>query len=140
MDPSDTRCSADLMGGMRDDISRIKDPVAKLRALAALAQAAAAKHDLKTLRTTLGEGFDLGQELFERDSSAHPGELSYQLKGFDELGTLTQAGVRADPDATLALIATVQDQLLQAYLPIEAAEALSERHATTVSRVPAASP
>lgn len=140
MDPSDTKCSADLMDRMRDDISRIKDPAAKLRALVALARASAARRDLKTLRSALGEGFDLGQELFERDAGARPGTLAYQLVGFDELCNLTEAGMRADPDTTLARLATAQNQLLQAYLPLEAAEALAERKATAVSGVPAVSP
>lgn len=111
-------------------IESMHDSPGKVHALTSLARAAATIHDLKRLRTTLKQGLDLGEELFSEDRDVHPGKLSYDAVCFAEMMRLTRIGAQSDAQWTLTYLDRVQDELLQAYLPIEAALALFDDQRT----------
>ncbi len=120
-----------LVEQAKEGIATIKGSTDKVQALAALARAAAAAHDTKSLREALKRGFDLGEEIFEEDLEIHPGRLAYEVAGFDELSELTRVGVQFDPQDTLTRVASLRNTLLQAHLLIDAAEALHDFQSST---------
>jgi hypothetical protein len=100
----------------------------ELSALVAVAAAAAAVHDIHRLTVTLPAGFDLGEEMLEQDLDTHPGKSPYLAEGFDALGELTRIGIRAGMTAaTMGRVLAVGNEVLRAFLMVDAAEALQEQ-------------
>jgi hypothetical protein len=107
-------------------IESIKDKSGKVRALAALARAAAAAGDTKILDSAMKRAFDLGEELFEEYLQIHPTAPILAADAFDELCSVTRTGVRARTEPTLRRVLGISDDLLKAHLLIDAADALHD--------------
>jgi len=102
----------------------LKDNPAKVMALFAIAKANHELNDQKAMQTAWNRAFDLGQELFQEDIEAHPVRPAYQAACFDNLRNLAKFGGKFDPPMILQSLRKVRNQLLQAYLPISAAEGI----------------
>jgi hypothetical protein len=115
-----------LLEEVSQAIPGIGDEKGKLRALTALAQAAAGIGNMDSFRQALRKGFDLGVELFQQDLDVHPTKPAMFAAGFHDLTQLTRVGVRFDPQYTLGQVSSLQNALLQAYLLVDAAEGLRD--------------
>ncbi len=69
----------------------------RLRVLSALAQASWAAGDIEGFHNALGKSFALGEELFEEDMDAHPGQATYGVEAYGTLADLVKTGARVDP-------------------------------------------
>ena len=128
----DTRAQ-EFLEQAADRIRALPNNADKVRAFVFLSRAAAVAQDASLLRDALHDGLDLGQELYEEDFNVHPGKLSYQGACFDSLTALVHIGTQSDTQWTLTYLHSVQNQLLSAYLPIEAASALFEAQHSEVN-------
>ena len=115
------RTSEELLGGL-------ESPSDKLRALTAVAEAAAALGESESVRSALQQGFDLGEELFQEDVDQHPTKPAILSDAFKQLHKLTQLGIRVQSPGTLARLDSLRNEVLQGYLLISAAQALQDLH------------
>jgi len=104
----------------------IQNSPEKVSALFSKAKAAYALHDQPSVQATWIRALDLGAELFQEDLEIHPEMQAYQASCFNELMDGVKFGANADSLMTLAALRTLQNQLLQTYLPISAAEGIYE--------------
>ena len=66
--------------------------------------------------------------MLEQDLDTHPGKSPYLAEGFDALGELTRIGIRAGMTAaTMGRVLAVGNEVLRAFLMVDAAEALQEQ-------------
>jgi hypothetical protein len=96
----------------------------RLRVLSALAEASWAAGDIAGFHDALGKAFALGQELFEEDMDAHPGQATYAVAAYEALADLVKTSARDDPATTTAMINQIDDVQLKAFLLAQLADAL----------------
>ena len=113
-----------LLGKARDIISTLKGTPGKVAALFAVAKAEYALGNRKGMATSWSRAVDLGEELFQQDMETHPGGLAYQAGSFNTLEEMLRFGGAVDPQMALAALGGMQNQLLQVYLPIFAADGI----------------
>lgn len=122
-----------LIDQSQQAVTSIHNKADKVRALVALAEALAARSDTPAVRKSLKEAFDLGTEILQEDLDAHPAKHLILAKAFDDLALATSLGVRVDKEYTLAYLSSLQNQLLQAQLLVDASRSMydSEKVAQT---------
>ena len=102
----------------------IQDKREKVRALVALAEAAAAAHERGTMEEALSHGLDLGEEVLQEYLDTHPGADVYTVDLFREISKLVTLGMREETSRCLEHISALSSPTLQAHLLIDAAQAL----------------
>lgn len=103
-----------------------KDNPGKVKVLFAIARGYLAVKDQKAMQAHWNRAFDLGQELFQEDSEAHPGRLAYQTACFESLRSLTEFAAKLAPPMMLQAMRGVRNQLLRTYLGISVADGMFE--------------
>jgi hypothetical protein len=96
----------------------------RLRVLSALAEASWAAGDIAGFHDALAKAFSLGEELFEEDMDAHPGQATYVVESYGTLAELVKTGARVDPTAIVAMVNQLDNIQLEAFLLAQLADAL----------------
>ena len=96
----------------------------RLRVLSALAEASWAAGDIAGFHDALAKAFSLGEELFEEDMDAHPGQATYVVESYGTLAELVKTGARVDPTTITAMVHQVDNIQLEAFLLAQLADAL----------------
>lgn len=120
--------SADLLQQGKSLLSTMKDHKARLSALTAYAEAAAASGRPLEAKAAIDEAFPIGEELFQEDLDATPGKLAYAAAGYDDLTALTRTGAGLDSAGMLARITTLRNVVLRAFLLVEAADGIARKN------------
>ena len=113
-----------LLDRALDIISSLRATPTKVAALFAVSKAENALGNHKAMQTSWVRAVELGEELFQQDIETHPDASAYQAASFDTLEELLRFGGAVDPQMALAALRSVQNQLLQIYLPIFVAEGI----------------
>jgi hypothetical protein len=88
----------------------------RLVVLSALAKASWAAGDIEGFHDALGKSFALGEELFEEDMDARPGQATYVVESYGTLVDLVKTGARVAPTTITAMVRQVDDVQLKAFL------------------------
>ncbi len=98
----------------------------KLRAIVAVAEAAASLREDAKIDDSMGEAFGLGEELLSDDLDLHPGQTVYMTETLEELSRITRLGGQTAFEVTMNRLQHLKNETLQAYLLIAAAEGLEK--------------
>jgi hypothetical protein len=109
-----------------DLIPSIDNLAGKLRAWVAVGQAAASINDMEAFHEALKKAFGVGEEVVQEDLELNLGKPILLAQGYEDLSKLTKISARRDAQQTLGYISRLSNLPLQAYLLIDAADALFE--------------
>jgi hypothetical protein len=123
---SDIKRSAELFEEARKKVDSLSD-IDRLAALPSLVEAAAARHDNKTIAAEVELAFQLGPELLREDLDTHPGQTVYESSVREELAALTRVAAQSSFGTTIKQIDHLKDETLEAYMLAAAAEGLRIR-------------
>ncbi len=123
---TDPARAAEMTNTLRKTSEGLDTGPAKVTMLTALAETAARAKDDSTFDFAFQRALDLGVELFQEDFESYPSKPAYDDAGFDDLGKLVKLGIKMHPGFTLDAISELNNDVLQAYLLIDAAQALHE--------------
>lgn len=115
-------------------LKKVGNPEGTLTALVELARAAQSSGDDQKLGRIVANGVSVGEKLFERELETFPGQAAPLVRAFDPLTKLVAIGAKSLPDATLAYVNNVADNVLQTYLLVSAAEGVFEGQRSANSR------
>ncbi len=101
------------------------DLVAKARACAVIADAAAAMKNLDILHAALNGGFLAAREAISEDIDLHPTQPYYFAKGMDEASRLIRLQARTEPEEARYKVEGLQAGELKAFLLIDLAAGLA---------------
>jgi hypothetical protein len=115
-----------MLNQSQQALSSLKEYGEKLDILVAIAQSAAALHDLTLARDAVAKGLDLGEQTYEDSRKQHPDWPAYSWDGLDDLQKLVEIGTKVGAAHVVGRILTIRDSILRAYLLVSAARGLDE--------------
>jgi hypothetical protein len=121
---TDPQRASALLAQAKEATLQLSDLSQKESALAALSRAASTTRDVVLFREIFARAFDLGEELFQEDLDSHPGQTGISADVYPDLATLVEMGISVNDNATISRVLACKNEVLQAYLLIDAARAL----------------
>jgi hypothetical protein len=115
-----------MLNQSQQALSSLKENGGKLDILVAIAQSAAALHDLMLARDAVAKGLDLGEQTYEDSRKQHLDWPAYSWDGLDDLQKLVEIGTKVDAAHVVARILAIRDSIYGAYLLVSAARGLDE--------------
>ncbi len=113
-----------MLSQSQKSLAAMKKSGEKLDTYVAIAESAAALHDLAMARDAVEKGLDLGEQAYGESRKEHPERHGYDWDGQDAMQKLTEIGTRLDAVHVVGRVESIHDHTLQGYMLVSAARAL----------------